>query len=252
MDNTTKNAYLDLIEQHLSQNLLDEALQAFKKLDDAANLGLQDNLTAQSAALSRAQNDYHFKKTITREQFGTEEAKVMNALQMLSRRIKDMDMDAPSNTSVAPLPPIFNDQSNTKFLLLCDPADAPSAQLLAKHLFMLRRSGKLDLFNPHDAPSGNHLLQTIELAANRANYLLLLVSPNLFNAGDQWLNIAERAMANGKMVVPIRLAQTDLEGTKLAGIAGLPPLGRSVNEFTNPDEAYTEIAEGIKRLLPRG
>ncbi len=250
MDNATKNAFLEVIEQHLSQNLLDDALQAFKTLNETANLGLQDILTTQAASLSSAKDNFHFKKNITREEFQVAEAKVMEALQLLIRRVKQIDMDTPV-PGPASLSPIFNELPNTKLLLLSDPADAPYAQKLEQYLFVLRRNKRLDLFNPHDTLSGNNLMQTIELAAARADYLLLLVSPNLFNDGGKLLDFVERTLANGKMVVPIQLSKTDLDGSMLAGIAGLPPLGRSVSAYPHPDEAFNEIAEGIKRLLPR-
>ncbi|GAC1367240.1 MAG: hypothetical protein NVSMB44_32610 [Ktedonobacteraceae bacterium] len=95
-------------------------------------------------------------------------------------------------------------------------------------------------------------LRLIQYEIDHAAIILLLISPDLldsdiYNAVTQYL--LTRPAIEQKRVVPILLRPVLLEGTPLAELSSLPLDGKFVTKSRNRDQAWLEIAEGLKKLL---
>jgi hypothetical protein len=124
---------------------------------------------------------------------------------------------------------------------------------LDKHLKVLKRSSKVQVWSDREIGSGEEWNQAIKVELDRANIILLLISVD-FNASDfiwdKELAIAmTRHKAGTARVVPVILRNCDWHDLPYAALQALPLHGKPVTEYSDRDLAYTEIAQGIEKLV---
>jgi hypothetical protein len=147
----------------------------------------------------------------------------------------------------APAPPVSN---IPKFVVIYDMADDAHCKLLNKHLNVLKITKKIRVYNVNDAPPGTDpLLQAAQEIVD-ADYLIVLLTVNLFNSAD-WFGVAFDALGNGRRMIPIRTNNVDIEGTGFEKLRSLPTLNRTIADFPNQDAAYLDIVGELRKLLPR-
>ncbi len=122
-----------------------------------------------------------------------------------------------------------------------------------KYLKVLKRSGKIDTWNDRALIPGQEWDKTIMDELNKANIILLLVSVD-FNASDFiWEKELAEAMRRHEegsaYVVPIILRKCQWTSLPYAKLQALPRNAQPITEFENRDAAFTEVANGIERLV---
>lgn len=137
-----------------------------------------------------------------------------------------------------------------KFLVVYDQADQPVATQINRHLNVLKLTGKIKVYNVQEAQAGENPLERAGQELQDADYILALISVNLFNSPD-WFGMVYAAMGEGRRVIPVRIQKADYEGTGLEKLRALPTQNRAVSDFANPDDAYMDIVTEIRRLLPK-
>jgi hypothetical protein len=100
---------------------------------------------------------------------------------------------------------------------------------------------------PRDKPA-----QTINQQLNTADIILLLISANSL-ADDTCYNLEiqramERHQANEAHVIPILLRPVDWIGASFSSLTVLPKNHQPVTTWDNQDEAFQEIAGGIRKV----
>ena len=90
-------------------------------------------------------------------------------------------------------------------------------------------------------------------ALEKANIILLLISVD-FNASDfiwdkELASAMKRHEEGTAHVVPVILRKCDWSKMPYAKLQALPRNAKPVTEYTNRDEAFTEIAQGIESLV---
>lgn len=136
-----------------------------------------------------------------------------------------------------------------KFVVVYDTHDTAHSQVLSKHLFLLKATKKIQLYNVHEAPAGEDLMARAEAEINAADYVLVLITQNLFN-DEAWFHLILKALENGKRVVPVYIEKFDISGSGLERLRALPTQNRTVSDFPTPDAAFNDIVTEIKKLLP--
>ena len=126
---------------------------------------------------------------------------------------------------------------------------------LDKHLKVLKRSAKVEVWSDRDITSGEEWNDAIMSELQQADIILLLVSVD-FNASDfiwdEELSVAMQRHEQGSArVVPVPLRECDWDDMPYAKLNGLPPRAKPVTSYDDPDAAYTEIAQGIEKLVDR-
>ncbi len=156
----------------------------------------------------------------------------------------------PATTPAPPTPAAGAVGAVPKFVVVYDAQDTPLAQTLNKHLFILKATKKIQVYNVHEAPAGEDVQAraTAELAS--ADYILALITPNLFNE-ETWFGLILNALQEGKRVIPIRLEKVDIDGTGLEKLKALPTMNRTISDFPNTDAAYADIVAEVKKLVPK-
>ena len=122
-----------------------------------------------------------------------------------------------------------------------------------KYLKVLKRSGKIDVWNDRALIAGQEWDQTIMVELNKANVILLLISVD-FNASDfiwdkELAEAMKRHEAGTAYVVPIILRKCQWTDMPYAKLQALPRNAKPVTEYADRDVAFTEIATGIERLV---
>jgi len=126
---------------------------------------------------------------------------------------------------------------------------------LDKHLKVLKRSAKVEVWSDRDISSGQEWNDAIVSELQQADIILLLVSVD-FNASDfiweEELSVAMQRHEQGTAkVVPVFLRECDWDDMPYAKINGLPRHAKPVTTYENRDAAYTEVAQGIEELVDK-
>lgn len=171
-------------------------------------------------------------------------AQVSKACLDLLNELSEGDFSAPSaapaKTAVAAVP---------KFVIIYDEADQAHSTMLNRQLNVLKILKKIRVYNVYDA-GGDELLARAKAEMADADYLVVLITVNLFNS-PEWFGLVYEALGEGRRFIPIRIEKADFEGTGLEKFRALPTMGRAVSDFANPDAAYADIVSELKKLLPK-
>src|SRR5215471_18330733 len=124
---------------------------------------------------------------------------------------------------------------------------------IEKHLSILKRSGLIVAWHDRRIGAGDEWRDQIDAHARSANIILLLISPD-FLASDYCYNIEmklalERHSTGAAVVVPIILRPVDWSDAPFAELQALPRDGKAVTTWTNRDEAFATIAQGIHAIV---
>jgi hypothetical protein len=136
-----------------------------------------------------------------------------------------------------------------KFVVIYDMADDAHCKLLNKHLNVLKIMKKIRVYNVNETLAEGLVARAQQEMAD-ADYLLVLITVNLFNSPD-WFEIVYNAMGEGRRIIPLRIEKADFDGTGLEKLRSLPTMNRAVSEFKSPDDAYVDIVSELKKLLPK-
>jgi hypothetical protein len=129
---------------------------------------------------------------------------------------------------------------------------------LAKHLKPLEREGMIRPWHDRRITAGKEFAAVIDAELNRADIILLLVSPDFVASeycwGKEMLRAMERHDAGEAVVVPIILRPIDWHKTPFGKLLALPKDGKPITTWLNRDDAFLNVAQGIRDVvshLPR-
>ncbi len=131
--------------------------------------------------------------------------------------------------------------------------DEEYRQQLEKHLSLLRRQGIISEWHNRKIMPGDERAQTVAAHLNTSSLILLLVSPD-FMASDYCYQIemqhALRRQADGlAYVVPVILRPVDWQDAPFSTLLLLPHNRCPVTQWPNQDEAFYDIALGIREAV---
>ena len=120
---------------------------------------------------------------------------------------------------------------------------------LETHLSILRRRGVISSWHDRRIFGGVEWGDQISEHLNKADLILLLVSAD-FLASDYCQKELDRAMARHQLrearVIPIILRDCDWDFTSFSKLQALPRDGRPVTAWASRDEAFKNVAVGIR------
>lgn len=124
---------------------------------------------------------------------------------------------------------------------------------LDKNLVMLKKSGKVDVWQDRKILAGDTWDESISKALAEADIILLLISVDFNNSQYIWdkeLKLAlERHQRNEARVVPVILRTCEWSEMPYAKLQALPTGAKPISSFTDADTAYTDVAKGIRMLV---
>jgi len=124
---------------------------------------------------------------------------------------------------------------------------------LDTHLSAIKRSGLAAVWHDRKIEPGTEWDDHIKSELDSADIILLLVSANFLASDYIWKVEIERAMERHRektvKVIPIFIRSCDVKGMPFEVIQGLPRDAKPVASFADKDEAYLQIARGIRLAL---
>ena len=163
---------------------------------------------------------------------------------------------APNPQPIPMLPSLEKSTKNTKgFEIFCCYAHEDEALLikLKTHLRPLQRARLINVWHDRDISPGEEWEQEINEHLNDAQIILLLVSPDFVDSEYCYSIEMQRAIERHKKgearVIPIILRWIDWHGTPLGGLQALPTDGKPVKSWSDLDEAFYNVAEGIRKVV---
>ena len=124
---------------------------------------------------------------------------------------------------------------------------------LEAHLSILKRQGIIEEWYDRDIDAGFEWESKIDTHLNTANIILLLISAD-FLASNYCYSIEvkralERHEAREARVIPIILRSVDWQDVPFAQLQALPANAKPISTWRNRDEAFSNVAEGIRRAV---
>jgi TIR domain len=118
---------------------------------------------------------------------------------------------------------------------------------------LLERKGLITSWYDCDIDAGKNWENEIAIHLNRADIILLLVSPD-FIASDYCYNLEmmralERHEAGEASIIPIILRPASWKETPFGKLQALPEGGKALTTWSNRDEAFLQVADGIRKVV---
>jgi CheY-like chemotaxis protein len=131
--------------------------------------------------------------------------------------------------------------------------DEPLRDELAGHLKIMERRGVIRPWHDRCLTLGEKWDDEINVQLATADLVLLLVSADFIKSDYIWsheLDVAMKRHECGETsVVPVMLRAVDITDAPFAALQGLPTDLRPVTSWPNRDEAWTDVAKGIRRTV---
>lgn len=133
--------------------------------------------------------------------------------------------------------------------------DEPFLNELKVYLEPLRRQGLIEMWYDRDISAGADWVKEIDNHLVTAKIILLLVS-QYFMASDYCYGVElkqamERHVRGEAVVIPIILRPVYFKGSPFSKLQALPMDAKPVKSWLNQDEAFFNVAEGIRKEVER-
>jgi hypothetical protein len=120
-------------------------------------------------------------------------------------------------------------------------------------LAALRREGAIDVWQDRQILPGGEFDKDIARALEGSDIIILLIS-KYFIASDYCWSVemtqaVERHAQGTAAVVPVILKPADWKTSPFGKLSALPEDGKPIVEWQNPDAAWADVAEGVRRLV---
>jgi TIR domain len=124
---------------------------------------------------------------------------------------------------------------------------------LDNHLSLLRRTGLISAWHDRMIGTGDEWKGAIDKNLEEAHVILLLVSSSVLASDYCWdvetKQAVERHDGGEAKVIPIILRPCDWHGAPFGKLQVLPGDGKAVTSWSNRDEAFTKVAQEIRRAV---
>jgi len=124
---------------------------------------------------------------------------------------------------------------------------------LEEHLALLKRQGVISVWHDRRIVAGTEWANQIGEHLESARIILLLVSSSFLASdycyGKEMERALERHDKGEAKVFPTILRPCDWHGAPFAKLQALPKDAKAVTLWANRDEAFTNVAEGIRKAL---
>ncbi|MCP4662517.1 MAG: AAA family ATPase [bacterium] len=124
---------------------------------------------------------------------------------------------------------------------------------LEGHLSLLKRQGLISIWHDRRIGAGREWGEEIDEYLSSADVIVLLVSPSLLASdycyGIEIRRALERHEAGAARLIPVILRPVDWQGAPFGKLQALPKDARPVTSWANRDEAFLDVARGIRAAV---
>jgi internalin A len=124
---------------------------------------------------------------------------------------------------------------------------------LRKHLSIVEKSGKIQVWSPNSILSGSNISDELKKALNEAEFILLLISVDFLSSSlmDDIVQsgILEKATMGLARILPLIIRPSAWTQTPLGMFPGMPRNGETISTLKNRDKVLHEIVSEIQRVM---
>ncbi len=124
---------------------------------------------------------------------------------------------------------------------------------LQNHLVPLQRREIITSWQSHEIIAGQETKGEIDKHLNRAELILLLVSSDFIASDELWTGQVKQALKqneSGKAhVIPVLLRAANWKNPPIDGLSALPSNGIPIKKWTDKDEAFVDVVQGIEEAV---
>ena len=132
-------------------------------------------------------------------------------------------------------------------------ADKKFRAQLETHLSLLRQQDAIHVWHDRLIKPGSDWKKDIDKNLDEADIVLLLVSADFIGSqycmGIEMKRALSRQNEGNACVVPILIRDCDLKGAPFTSLQWLPTGSKPVKKWRDRDEAWTDVAKGIRKLV---
>lgn len=126
---------------------------------------------------------------------------------------------------------------------------------LETYLSMLKRQGAIETWHDRRITAGDEFAGSIDEELNRADVILLLVSPDFLASyycyDIEMARAMERHEAGEARVIPVILRHCDWTHAPFGRLLAAPRDGKPIASWPDLDEAFLDVVQKIRDALPR-
>jgi hypothetical protein len=131
--------------------------------------------------------------------------------------------------------------------------DAPLLEQLEHHLSLLRHEGYISTWHHRQIPAGGDLQEELDVHLNTASLILLLISSDFLASNYCYKREMQQALQRHEThqarVAPIIVRPVDWQSAPFGDLQALPTAGKAITSWSNQDEAWVDVARGIREIL---
>ncbi len=150
------------------------------------------------------------------------------------------------------MPPSSDDKILEVFFSYSHKDEALCGELNA-HLAALKRQNAIKNWTDRRITAGDDWRDEIEKHLDSADLILLLVSADFLNSDFCYLIETSRALlrheSGDTSVIPVIVRSVDWQGEPISKLQALPKDGKPVTSWPNRDEAWLNVAQGIRKAI---
>lgn len=124
---------------------------------------------------------------------------------------------------------------------------------LESHLSILKRQGVISEWHDRKITPGSYWEREIDKNINNADIILLLISSDFISSDYCYEKELDTAInqheTQQSIVIPIIIRPTDWDDTSFSAIQALPKDGVAVSKWSDEDEAWLSVIQGIKSKI---
>jgi TIR domain len=133
--------------------------------------------------------------------------------------------------------------------------DEDMREKLDIHLKPLKRSGLIKAWHDREIEPGTNWKLEISMQLNIADIVLLLISPDFMASNYCYSLEMQKALELHNLgkttILPIILRPALWQETEIGSIQALPKDGKPISTFPDLDQAFIDVATGIKKVAER-
>jgi hypothetical protein len=124
---------------------------------------------------------------------------------------------------------------------------------LEEHLSGLKREGVIHGWHDRNITAGQEWANEIDKNLEASQVILLLISAS-FIASDycyakEMIRAIEKHSSSEARVLPFILRPCDWSNKPFSKLQALPKEGKPITKWSNRDEAWTDVAKGIRKVV---
>ena len=134
--------------------------------------------------------------------------------------------------------------------------DEPVLERLHKHLAMLRREGAISAWVDRDILAGGTVEREIFEHLDESSIFIALLSADYLNSNYCYEKEFARALELYELgrvtIVPVIAEPCDWKSSPFQQFVALPKDGKPISEWINPNNAFLDIVNGLRRVVEAG